>query len=43
MVVEAGGRISSHRDGQFREYSIYDREILASNGLVHDALAALTV
>jgi myo-inositol-1(or 4)-monophosphatase len=34
MITEAGGRISA---GQGEPYDMYSREILASNGLVHEA------
>ncbi len=34
MVTEAGGRVST---GQGEPYDMYSREILASNGLVHEA------
>jgi myo-inositol-1(or 4)-monophosphatase len=34
-VSEAGGKISK-MDGS--EYSIYDKEILVSNGLLHDQM-----
>lgn len=35
MVEEAGGRVS---DGQGDPYDIFSREILATNGLVHEAM-----
>ncbi|MBE2256937.1 MAG: inositol monophosphatase [Ignavibacteria bacterium] len=35
IVTEAGGKLSSFEGG---EYSVYDNEILASNGLIHNDL-----
>lgn len=38
MVTEAGGRVTNHAGEPF---SIYDHRLLASNGLVHDAMVEL--
>jgi len=38
LVTEAGGRVTNHAGEPF---SIYDHRVLASNGLVHDAMVAL--
>jgi myo-inositol-1(or 4)-monophosphatase len=38
LVEEAGGRVTGHGG---EPYSIYDHRILASNGLVHDAMGAV--
>ena len=38
LVTEAGGRVTNHEGSPF---SIYDHRVLASNGLVHDAMVAL--
>lgn len=38
LVVEAGGRVTNHAG---ETYSIYDHRILASNGLIHDEMAAV--
>ena len=35
IVEEAGGRVTDFRG---REFSIYSREILASNGRIHQAM-----
>jgi len=37
VVLEAGGRVTDYRGGPFRSD---DGELLASNGLLHDAIAA---
>ncbi|KAF0216539.1 MAG: myo-inositol-1 [Geobacteraceae bacterium] len=38
MVIEAGGRVTNHAGEPF---SIYDHRILASNGLIHEEMAAV--
>jgi myo-inositol-1(or 4)-monophosphatase len=38
IVAEAGGRVTSHAG---EPYSVYDHRILASNGLIHDAMTSL--
>ncbi|MGH7273312.1 MAG: inositol monophosphatase family protein [Nitrospiria bacterium] len=38
MVTEAGGRVTNFRGGRF---SIHSREILATNGLVHNEMVAV--
>lgn len=38
IVTEAGGRMSDFKGGAF---SIYGAELIASNGLIHDAMAAV--
>jgi len=38
MVLEAGGRVTDFKGGPF---SIYGREIVASNGDIHDAMLAI--
>jgi myo-inositol-1(or 4)-monophosphatase len=35
MVTEAGGKVTDFKGGNF---SIYDEEILASNGWIHDEM-----
>ena len=35
MVKEAGGRVSDFAGGRF---SIYGKEVVASNGLIHDEM-----
>jgi myo-inositol-1(or 4)-monophosphatase len=42
MVTEAGGKISSNAGDGYHPFTIYDREILASNGIVHDELMRIT-
>ena len=38
IVLEAGGRVTDFKGGPF---SIYDQEIVASNGIIHDAMLAV--
>ena len=40
LVTEAGGRVSDFADGEFR---LDSREVLASNGLIHDELVGMFV